>query len=96
MRKELNSQRIFLVHQHGRRFIVLEHQYGRRDVMWKRFVDEEVWLTGNTLILAPAVLDLARRPVLSLLGAAGKRPRTKALELKTNRQQRNGSVYLEY
>ena len=38
MRKELNSQRIFLVHQHGRRFIVLEHQYGRRDVMWKRFI----------------------------------------------------------
>ena len=35
MRKEFNSHRIFLVHQHGRRFIVLEHQYGRRDVMWK-------------------------------------------------------------
>ena len=33
--KELNSQRIFLVHQHGRRFIVLEHRYGRCDVMWK-------------------------------------------------------------
>ena len=38
MRKELNSQGIFLVHQHGRRFIVLEHQYGRRDVIWKRFI----------------------------------------------------------
>ena len=38
MRKEFNSQRIFLVHQHGRRFIVLEHQYGRRDVMWKRSI----------------------------------------------------------
>ena len=38
MRKELNSQRIFLVHQHGCRFIVLEHQYGRRDVMWKRSI----------------------------------------------------------
>ena len=35
MRKELNSQRIGLGHQHGRRFIVLGHQYGRRDVMWK-------------------------------------------------------------
>ena len=33
MWKEFNSHRIFLVHQHGRRFIVLEHQYGRRDVM---------------------------------------------------------------
>ena len=33
IRKEFNSQRIFLVHQHGRHFIVLEHQYGRRDVM---------------------------------------------------------------
>ena len=31
MRKELNSQMIFLVHQHGRRFIVLGHQYGRRE-----------------------------------------------------------------
>ena len=26
MREEFNSQRIFLVHQHGCRFIVLEHQ----------------------------------------------------------------------
>ena len=31
--KEFNSDRICLVHQHGRRFIDLEHQYGRRDVM---------------------------------------------------------------
>ena len=38
MWKEFNSHRIFLVHQHGRRFIVLEHQYGRRDVMWKRSI----------------------------------------------------------
>ena len=33
IRKESNSHRIGLVHQHGRRFIVLERQYGRRDVM---------------------------------------------------------------
>ena len=32
IRKEFNSQRIGLGHQHGRRFIVLGHQYGRRDV----------------------------------------------------------------
>ena len=38
MRKEFNSQRIFFVHQHGRRFIVLQHQYGRRDVMWKHSI----------------------------------------------------------
>ena len=38
MRKELNSQGIFWVHQHGRRFIGLEHQYDRRDVMWKRSI----------------------------------------------------------
>jgi len=30
---ELNSQRIDLGHQHGRRFIVLGHQYGCHDVM---------------------------------------------------------------
>ena len=35
MRKEFNSQRIFLVHQHGLRFIVFKHQYGCRDAMWK-------------------------------------------------------------
>ena len=34
IRKEFNSQRIGLGHQHGRRFIVLGHQYGRHDVMW--------------------------------------------------------------
>ena len=38
MRKEFNSQRIFFVHQHGRRFIVLQYQYGRREVMWKRSI----------------------------------------------------------
>ena len=37
-RKEFNSHRIGLVHQNGRRFIVLVHQYGRRDVMWKRSI----------------------------------------------------------
>ena len=33
IRKEFNSHRTSLGHQHGRRFIVLGHQYGRRDVM---------------------------------------------------------------
>ena len=33
IRKEFNSNRTGLGHQHGRRFIVLGHQYGRRDVM---------------------------------------------------------------
>ena len=33
IRKEFNSHWIVLVHQNGRRFIVLEHKYGRRDVM---------------------------------------------------------------
>ena len=39
IRKQFNSQKIGLGHQHGRRFIVLEHQYGRRDVMWKQSID---------------------------------------------------------
>ena len=38
IRKELNSQRIGLGHQHGGRFIVLGHQYGHRDVMWKHSI----------------------------------------------------------
>ena len=38
IRKEFNSQRTGLGHQHGRRFIVWGHQYGRRDVMWKHSI----------------------------------------------------------
>ena len=38
VRKESNSHRISLGHQHGRRFIVLGHQYGRRYVMWKHSI----------------------------------------------------------
>ena len=38
IRKEFNSHRSGLGHQHGRRFIVLGHQYGRRDVMWKHSI----------------------------------------------------------
>ena len=33
IRKEFNSQRTGLGHQHGRRFIGLGHQHGRHDVM---------------------------------------------------------------
>ena len=32
-KKEFNSHRICLKHQHGRRFIVLEHQHGSCDAM---------------------------------------------------------------
>ena len=35
IRKEFNSHRIGLGHQHARRFIVLKHQYSCRDVKWK-------------------------------------------------------------
>ena len=38
IRKEFNSHRIGLGHQHGRRFVVLGHQYGRHDVMWKHSI----------------------------------------------------------
>ena len=47
IRKEFNSLRICLVHQHGRHFIVLEHQYGRRDVMWKRSIKSVICLRGS-------------------------------------------------
>ena len=39
IRKEFNSHRTGLGHQHDRRFIVLGHQYGRRDVMWKHSIE---------------------------------------------------------
>ena len=42
-RKEFNSQRIVLGHQHGRRFIVLGHQYDRRDVMRKHSIHCVEW-----------------------------------------------------
>ena len=38
IRKEFNSLRIGLGHQHGRRCIVLGHQYGCRDVTWKHSI----------------------------------------------------------
>ena len=41
IRKEFNSHRTGLGHQHDRRFIVLGHQYGRRDVMWKHSIAQE-------------------------------------------------------
>ena len=43
IRKEFNSQRIGLGHQHGHRFIVLGHQYGRRDVMSKHSILDSFW-----------------------------------------------------
>ena len=39
IRKEFNSHRICLGHQHGRRYIVLGHQHGRHDVMWKHSIN---------------------------------------------------------
>ena len=42
IRKEFNSHRIGLGHQHGRLFIDFGHQYGRRDVMWKHAVESIV------------------------------------------------------
>ena len=41
IRKEFNSLRTRLEHQHGFLFIVLEHQYGLRDVMWKRSIEAD-------------------------------------------------------
>ena len=38
IRKEVNSHRTDLGHQHSRHLIVLGHQYGRRDVMWKHSI----------------------------------------------------------
>ena len=61
IRKEFNSHRTRLGHQHGRRFIVLGHQHGRRDVMWKHSIHLIVfsffhmrlrfWYSGNPILL---------------------------------------------
>ena len=51
IRKEFNSHRTGLGHQHGRRFIVLEQQYGRRDVMWKHSIGQPIHLLHYTRLL---------------------------------------------
>ena len=57
IRKESNSHRIGVEHQHGRRFIVLGHQYGRRDVMWKRSIHCRMFsqdITAATFVTYPS------------------------------------------
>ena len=49
MRKEFNSHKVVLVHQHG---IVLEHQYGRREVMSLRSIRHWKWaIFGATRVI---------------------------------------------
>ena len=49
MRKEFNSHKVVLVHQHG---IVLEHQYGRLDVMCLRSIRHWKWaILGATRVI---------------------------------------------
>ena len=43
IRKEFNSHRTGLGHQHGHRFIVLGHQYGRHGVMCKHYHWKEIY-----------------------------------------------------
>ena len=50
IRKEFNSHRIGLGHQHGRRFIVLWHQYGRRDVIILWWVVLKLLRTSNNTL----------------------------------------------
>ena len=57
IRKEFNSHRISLGHQHGRRFFVLGHQYGRRDVMWKHSIETPI----------PATVLVHYWPMLAML-----------------------------
>ena len=46
IRKEFNSHRTSLGHQHGCHFIVLGHQCGQRDVMWKHSIQDLSFLNG--------------------------------------------------
>ena len=56
IRKEFNSHRTRLGHQHGRRFIVLGHQYGRRDVMWKHSIPYgSLSMRENLVMTSPSV-----------------------------------------
>ena len=48
IRKDFNSHRIGLGHQHGPLFIVLGHQYGRCDVMWIGSIVQVSFWSNNT------------------------------------------------
>ena len=71
IRKEYNSRRIGLGHQHRRRFIVLRHQHGRRDVMWKHSIVRwesvarrscaRIWKLSSRLFSRPDWLPLGLR-----------------------------------
>ena len=54
IRKEFNSQRIGLGHQHGRCFIVLGNQYGHRDVMLKHSITSNSTRLIRTLSMPPS------------------------------------------
>ena len=54
IRKELNSHRIGLLQQHGRRLIVLEHQHGSYDVM--RMLS--IWSVVESSSLLPVGVNL--------------------------------------
>ena len=51
---------MFLAHQHGRRFIVLEHQYGCRDVMWKRSIEFPLSFVWRHFAGKPVVAGVAK------------------------------------
>ena len=74
IRKEFNSHRTGLGHQHGRRFIVLGHKYGRRDVMLKHNIFTKVG-AKNRLFVEPScstcpVASVVPPPCASLTSSA--------------------------
>ena len=50
IRKELNSHRTGLVHQHVRCSIVLEHQYGCHDIMCMRSIQPLFLIEKKTML----------------------------------------------
>ena len=59
IRKECNSQRIGLEHQHGRRSIVLGHQYGLREDMWKHSIVFIKFSVGHRSIACTSLFSLS-------------------------------------
>ena len=47
IRKDFNSRRIGLVHQHSRRLIVLEQQYGCHSVMWEPSIQRFIFVLAS-------------------------------------------------
>ena len=104
IRKEFNSHRTGLGHQHGRRFIVLGHQYGRRDVMWKHSIKARFPLYSQVgFVSSPRRGQIGeeggffpvKRLVIELTHRQARFPQSKRVHLKLSRISESHKVKIK-